>query len=48
MVKKTNPKLIGVSVIGAIVLVIAGILAFGNSRYFSSKIKFIASFPSAS
>jgi hypothetical protein len=49
MVKKTNqPKLIGVFVIGAIVLVIAGILAFGGSRCFSPKIKFIAFFPSAS
>ena len=48
MSKKTNPKLVGVFVIGAIVLVITGILAFGGLQYFSSKIKFVAFFPGAS
>jgi paraquat-inducible protein B len=48
MSKKTNPKLVGAFVIGAIVLVIAGILTFGGRQYFSSKIKFVAFFPGAS
>jgi paraquat-inducible protein B len=48
MAKKTNPKLVGVFVIGAIALVIAGILAFGGSQYFTPKVKFVAFFPSAS
>lgn len=34
MAKKTNPKLIGAFVIGAIVLVVVGMLAFGGGQYF--------------
>ena len=48
MSKKTNPKLIGAFVIGATILVITSILAFGGLQYFSSKIKFVAFFPGAS
>ena len=48
MGKKTNPKLIGGFVIGAIALVIAGILAFGGGQYFATKVKCVAFFPGAS
>ena len=48
MAKQTNPKLIGAFVIGAIALVIAGILAFGGSQYFTAKIKVVVFFPGAS
>jgi len=37
MAKKTNPKLIGGFVVGAIVLAIVGILAFGGTQYFVQK-----------
>ena len=37
MAKKTNPKLIGAFVIGAIVLVVVGMLAFGGGAFFKSK-----------
>jgi paraquat-inducible protein B len=39
MAKRSNPKLIGGFVIGAIALLIAGILAFGGGQYFSLKEK---------
>jgi paraquat-inducible protein B len=39
MAKRSNPKLIGGFVIGAIALLIAGILAFGGGQYFSRKEK---------
>jgi len=48
MAKQSNPKLIGAFVIGAIALVIAGILAFGGSQYFAAKIKVVVFFPGAS
>src|SRR6516164_2529676 len=35
MAKKASPKLIGGFVIGAIALVVAGILAFGGGAYFA-------------
>ena len=37
--RSSNPKLIGGFVIGAIALLIAGILAFGGGQYFSRKEK---------
>ena len=48
MAKKTNPKLIGAFVIGAITLVIVGIVAFGGDQYFTPKVKFVTYFPGAS
>jgi hypothetical protein len=48
MAKKTNPKLIGAFVIGAITLVIVAIVAFGGDQYFTSKFKLVAYFPGAS
>jgi paraquat-inducible protein B len=45
---KTNPKLIGAFVIGAITLVIIAIVAFGGTQYFTRKIKLVAYFPGAS
>ena len=37
MAKKSNPKLIGGFVVGAVVLIVAGILAFGGMQYFVLK-----------
>ncbi len=37
MAKKTNPKLIGGFVVGAIVLTIIGVLAFGGSQFLAAK-----------
>jgi paraquat-inducible protein B len=48
MAKKTNPTLIGGFVIGAIVLVIVGILSFGGGQYFATKVKCVVYFPGAS
>jgi paraquat-inducible protein B len=48
MAKKTNPKLIGAFVIGAIALIIGGTLAFGGGQYFTPKVKFVVFFPNAS
>lgn len=39
MAKRTNPKLVGGFVVGAIALLIAGILAFGGGQYFKPKIR---------
>ena len=39
LAKRSNPKLIGGFVIGAIALLIAGILAFSGGQYFSRKEK---------
>jgi paraquat-inducible protein B len=44
MAKKTSPKLIGGFVIGAIALLIGGILAFGGGQYFSPKGKAVLFF----
>jgi paraquat-inducible protein B len=35
MAKRSNPKLIGGFVVGALALLIAGVLAFGGGQYFS-------------
>src|SRR5262245_27025164 len=48
MAKKSNPKFIGAFVIGAIALLIGGILAFGGGQYFAAKLKFVVFFPNAS
>ena len=48
MAKRTNAKLIGAFVLGAVALIVGGILAFGSGDYFSSKIKFVVFFPNAS
>ena len=48
MAKRTNPKLIGAFVIGAIALAIAGVLAFGGGQYFTAKIRAVVFFPGAS
>src|SRR5215471_14238786 len=48
MAKKSNPTLIGAFVIGAIALLIGGILAFGCGQYFTPKMKFVVFFPNAS
>ena len=48
MAKKSNPKLIGGFVIGALALVIGGILAFGGGQYFTPKVKFVVYFPGVS
>jgi paraquat-inducible protein B len=48
MAKRTNAKLIGAFVLGAIALTIGGLLAFGGGQYFTSKMKFVVYFPNAS
>jgi paraquat-inducible protein B len=48
MAKKTSAKLIGAFVIGAVALIIGGVLAFGGGQYFTSKLKFVVFFPNAS
>src|SRR5262245_57812671 len=37
MAKKTSPKLIGGFVVGAIVLAIAGVIAFGGGKFFTQR-----------
>lgn len=44
MAKKANPKLIGAFVVGAVALLIAGILAFGSGDYFAPKGKAVLFF----
>ena len=44
MSKRGNPKLIGGFVLGAIVLVIAGLLAFGSGQYFAPREKAVLYF----
>ncbi len=46
MVKKTNPKLIGVFVLGAVVLLVAGIMIFGSGRFFQKKNMYVLFFES--
>lgn len=45
MTKKTNPKLIGGFVVGAIVLVVAGVMIFGSGKFFAKKHKWVLYFP---
>ena len=44
MSKKANPKLIGSFVIGAAVLVVAGVLAFGSGQWFAEFEKYVSYF----
>src|SRR5215469_2671816 len=44
MARKANPKLIGVFVVGAIVLLVAGILTFGSGDYFAPRGKAVLFF----
>ena len=44
MSKKANPTVIGVFVVGALVLVIAGILLFGGGQFFGSKLYYVVYF----
>ncbi len=45
MTKKTNPKLIGGFVVGAIVLVVAGVMIFGSGKFFAKKHRWVLYFP---
>ncbi len=45
MTKKTNPKLIGGFVVGAIVLVVAGVMIFGSGKFFAEKHRWVLYFP---
>jgi paraquat-inducible protein B len=44
MSKKASPTLIGIFVVGAIALVIVGILIFGTGRFFSDRPKYVLYF----
>jgi len=44
MTKKTNPKLIGAFVLGAVVLLAAGIIIFGSGRFFQTKHTYVLFF----
>ena len=46
MTKKTNPKLIGGFVLGAVVLFTAGIMIFGSGRFFQTTTKYVLFFES--
>jgi paraquat-inducible protein B len=48
MAKKTNPKLIGGFVVGAIVLAIAGVVAFGGGKFLAKKEKAVLYFENSS
>jgi paraquat-inducible protein B len=48
MAAKSNPKVIGGFVVGAIALLIAGVIAFGGGQYFAKKGKAVLYFDSAS
>jgi paraquat-inducible protein B len=45
MSRRANPALIGAFVLGAIALVVAGIMVFGSGRYFTDTRNFILFFP---
>lgn len=45
MTKKTNPKLIGGFVVGAMVLVVAGVMIFGSGKFFAKKHRWVLYFP---
>ncbi len=45
MGKKANPAVIGAFVVGAIALVVIGVLVFGSGRMFKHNVKFICFFP---
>jgi paraquat-inducible protein B len=48
MAAKSNPKVIGGFVVGAIALLVAGVIAFGGGQYFAKKGKAVLYFDSAS
>jgi paraquat-inducible protein B len=48
MAAKSNPKVIGGFVVGAVVLLVAGVIAFGGGRYFTPKGKAVMFFEAAS
>src|SRR5215469_216758 len=48
MAKRSNAKLIGAFVLGALALIVGGILAFGGGQYFTPKVKFVVFFPNSS
>jgi len=48
MAANSNPKVIGGFVVGAIVLLVAGVIAFGGGQYFARKGKAVLYFDSAS
>ena len=45
MAKKANPKLIGVFVVGAVALLVIGVLVFGGGKFFAEKERFVLYFP---
>ena len=47
MGSKINPTTIGAFVVGAIVLVIAGVLLFGGGKFFQEKIPYVMFFDSS-
>jgi paraquat-inducible protein B len=48
MAKKTNPKLIGGFVVGAIALLVAGVIAFGGGKFFTQQREAVVFFSGAS
>ena len=44
MSKKSSPTLIGIFVVGALILAVAGILLFGSGKFFKEKIPFVMYF----
>ena len=48
MAAKSNPKVIGGFVVGAVALLVAGVIAFGGGQYFAKKGKAVLYFDSAS
>lgn len=45
MAKKANPKLIGAFVVGAVALLVIGVLFFGGGKFFAKKERFVLYFP---
>ena len=44
MAKKANPKLIGIFVVGAVALLVIGVLVFGGGKFFAKKERFVLYF----
>lgn len=44
MSKKSNPTLIGSFVIGAVLLLVAGVMLFGGSEYFAKRLEYVSYF----
>ena len=47
MNKKMSPTLVGAFVLGALALVVVGIIAIGKGELFAKKIEFVLSFDSS-